>query len=34
MLGSEVRLIAGDPFDPVLVGPSSAARGHDPGDYA
>ena len=31
--GSEVRHIAGDPFDPVLVGPSSAAWGRDPGDY-
>jgi hypothetical protein len=31
--GSEVRHIAGDPFDEVLVGPSSAAWGRSPGDY-
>lgn len=30
---SEVRHIAGDPFDPVLVGPSSAFWGRRPGDY-
>jgi hypothetical protein len=31
--GSEVRHLAGDPFDEVLVGPSSAAWGRHPGDY-
>ncbi|MGD0064764.1 MAG: hypothetical protein ABSB76_15120 [Streptosporangiaceae bacterium] len=31
--GSEVRHIAGDPFDEVLVGPSSAAWGRRPGDH-
>ncbi len=31
--GSEVRHIAGDPFDEVLVGPSSAAWGRGPGDH-
>jgi len=31
--GSEVRHIAGDPFDPVLPGPSSAAWGRRSGDY-
>jgi hypothetical protein len=31
--GSEVRHIAGDPFDPVLAGPSSAAWGRRPGGY-
>src|SRR5579875_2755850 len=30
--GSEVPHIAGDPFDPVLAGPSSAMWGRDPGD--
>ena len=30
--GSEVRHIAGDPFDPVLAGPSSAAWGRGDGD--
>ncbi len=30
--GSEVRHIAGDPFDPVVVGPSSAYWGREPGD--
>lgn len=30
--GSEVRHIAGDPFDPVLVGPSSAFWGRGPGE--
>jgi hypothetical protein len=30
--GSEVRRIAGDLFDPVLAGPSSAAWGRRPGD--
>jgi hypothetical protein len=30
--GSEVRHVAGDPFDPVLVGPSSAFWGRAPGD--
>ncbi len=30
--GSEVRHIAGDPFNEVLVGPSSAAWGRGPGD--
>jgi hypothetical protein len=30
--GSEVRHIAGDPFDPVLTGPSSACWGAGPGD--
>jgi hypothetical protein len=30
--GSEVRHIAGDPFDPVLAGPSSAFWGRGPGD--
>lgn len=31
--GSEVRHIAGDPFDPVLAGPSSAAWGRGPADH-
>jgi len=31
--GSEVRHLAGDPFDEILVGPSSAAWGRVPGDY-
>jgi hypothetical protein len=31
--GSDVRHIAGDPFDEVLAGPSSAAWGRRPGDY-
>ncbi|MGB8390292.1 hypothetical protein [Mycobacterium sp.] len=31
--GSEVRHIAGDPFDDTLVGPSSAAWGRGPGDH-
>ncbi|GAA1709491.1 hypothetical protein [Streptomyces yatensis] len=31
--GSQVRHIAGDPFDPVIVGPSSAFWGREPGDY-
>jgi hypothetical protein len=31
--GSEVRHIAGDPFDPVLAGPSSACWGRDAGNY-
>lgn len=31
--GSEVRHLAGDPFDETLVGPSSAAWGRDPGDH-
>ena len=31
--GSEVRHIAGDPFDEVLVGPSSAAWRRGPGDH-
>jgi hypothetical protein len=31
--GSEVCHIAGDPFDPVLAGPSSAVWGRRPGDY-
>jgi hypothetical protein len=31
--GSEVRRIAGDPFDPVLAGPSSACWGRRPEDY-
>lgn len=31
--GSEVRHIAGDPFDKVLVGPSSAAWGRSPSDH-
>ena len=30
--GSEVRHLAGDPFDDVLVGPSSAAWGRGPGE--
>src|SRR5262245_47437841 len=30
--GSEVRHIAGDPFDEILIGPSSAAWGRGPGD--
>lgn len=30
--GSEVRHIAGDPFDEVIVGPSSACWGRAPGD--
>jgi hypothetical protein len=32
--GSEVRHIAGDPFTPVLAGPSSLAWGRSPGDMA
>jgi hypothetical protein len=31
--GSEVRHIAGDPFDPVLIGPSSAFWGRGTGDH-
>ena len=31
--GSEVRHLAGDPFDEILVGPSSAAWGPGPGDH-
>lgn len=31
--GSEVRHLAGDPFDPVLAGPSSAFWGRRPGDH-
>lgn len=31
--GSEVRHIAGDPFDDALVGPSSVAWGRDTGDH-
>lgn len=31
--GSEVRHLAGDPFDPVLAGPSSAAWGRLPGHH-
>ena len=31
--GSEVRHIAGDPFDPVLAGPSSVCWGRRPGDH-
>jgi hypothetical protein len=31
--GSEVRHIIGEPFDPVLAGPSSAYWGREPGDY-
>jgi hypothetical protein len=31
--GSEVRHVAGDPFDPVITGPSSAAWGRRPGDH-
>ncbi|OBH93611.1 hypothetical protein [Mycobacterium scrofulaceum] len=31
--GSEVRHLAGDPFDDALVGPSSAAWGRGPGEY-
>jgi sugar lactone lactonase YvrE len=31
--GSEVRHIAGDPFDPALAGPSSASWGRLPGDH-
>lgn len=31
--GSEVRHIAGDPFDEALAGPSSAAWGRGPGDH-
>jgi hypothetical protein len=31
--GSEVRHIAGDPFDPVLAGPSSAYWGREPDDH-
>jgi hypothetical protein len=31
--GSEVRHVAGDPFDDTLVGPSSAAWGRGPGDH-
>lgn len=30
--GTEVRHLAGDPFDPVIVGPSSAYWGREPGD--
>lgn len=30
--GSEVRHLLGDPFDPVLAGPSSACWGREPGD--
>jgi hypothetical protein len=30
--GSEVRHLLGDPFDPVIAGPSSACWGRDPGD--
>lgn len=30
--GSEVRHLVGDPFDPVVVGPSSACWGREPGD--
>ncbi|WP_216896883.1 hypothetical protein [Nocardia alni] len=30
--GSEVRHLLGDPFDPVIVGPSSAYWGREPGD--
>lgn len=30
--GSEVRHLAGDPFDPVIAGPSSAYWGSEPGD--
>ena len=30
--GSEVRHLLGDPFDPVIVGPSSAYWGTEPGD--
>jgi hypothetical protein len=31
--GSEVRHLAGDPFDPVIAGPSSAYWGREPGDH-
>ena len=31
--GSEVRHIAGDPFDELLIGPSSAAWGRGPGQH-
>jgi hypothetical protein len=31
--GSEVRHIAGDPFNPVLIGPSSAVWSRRPGEY-
>jgi hypothetical protein len=31
--GSEVRHVAGDPFDDTLVGPSSAAWGRGAGDH-
>lgn len=31
--GSEIHHLAGDPFDEVLVGPSSVVWGRDPGDY-
>lgn len=31
--GSEVRHIAGDPFDEILIGPSSAAWGGGPGEH-
>ncbi len=31
--GSEVRHVAGEPFDEVLVGPTSAAWGRRPGDH-
>ncbi|OBI44413.1 hypothetical protein [Mycobacterium sp. E796] len=31
--GSEVRHVAGDPFDEMLVGPSSAAWGRGPGEH-
>jgi hypothetical protein len=30
--GSEVRHLLGDPLDPVIVGPSSACWGSEPGD--
>ena len=32
--GSEVRHIAGDPFDETLVGPSSAAWGRGPSEHS
>ncbi|GAB3971691.1 hypothetical protein GCM10029978_047350 [Actinoallomurus acanthiterrae] len=31
--GSQVRHLVGDPFDPVLAGPSSAAWGRGPGEH-
>jgi hypothetical protein len=31
--GSEVRHLVGDPFDPMLAGPSSAYWGRGCGDY-